>query len=235
MIYKGFTSDVIKDIDRKQGIVTGYFAVFGNIDSDGDMIMPGAFNKTIQENGPQGKNRIMHLWQHNPNDPIGKPHTLKEDNYGLYFESKVVDTVKGSDVIKLYEAGVINEHSIGFNVVKKEQKSDHVSIQEIKLWEGSSVTWGANELTFVTGMKGMDKFSCILKERDAAIKAIEKGDYTEETFELLNERVKYLTEQLTKHLTTEVTEPEITQPIKKDDLKAEDVSALIKSITFKIG
>ena len=239
MIYKGFTGNVVKDVDTKQGIVTGYYSVFGNIDSDGDMIMPGAFTKTISENGPQAKNRIMHLWQHNPTEPIGKPHVLKEDNYGLYFETKLIDTSKGADAIKLYEAGVINEHSIGFNVVKKEQKADHVSIQEIKLWEGSTVTWGANELSSVVGMKsGEDKLLSLIQNRDSLIKAVDKGNFTDETFELLTERIKFLTEQLTqfyKDLTKEITEPVSHSAEIKDDLKADDVAALIKSINFKIG
>jgi phage head maturation protease len=53
--FKGINGAIIKDLDTKQGIVTGYYSVFGNIDSDGDMIMPGAFLKTISENGPEGK------------------------------------------------------------------------------------------------------------------------------------------------------------------------------------
>lgn len=42
--YKGVNAgpESIKDIDEKTGTVTGYFSIFGNIDSDEDMIMPGA-------------------------------------------------------------------------------------------------------------------------------------------------------------------------------------------------
>ena len=43
----------IKDIDGKKGIVTGYFADFNSIDSDGDIIRPGAFSKSISEWGPK--------------------------------------------------------------------------------------------------------------------------------------------------------------------------------------
>jgi len=45
-------SATIKDVDGKQGIVSGYFNSFNNVDSDGDIIRPGAFTKTIAENGP---------------------------------------------------------------------------------------------------------------------------------------------------------------------------------------
>ena len=37
----------IKDLDVATGIVTGYFSQFNSIDLDGDVIMPGAFTKTI--------------------------------------------------------------------------------------------------------------------------------------------------------------------------------------------
>jgi hypothetical protein len=43
-------SGVIKDVDVKTGTVTGYFSIFGNVDSDGDMIMPGAFKRTLENN-----------------------------------------------------------------------------------------------------------------------------------------------------------------------------------------
>jgi phage head maturation protease len=48
MLIKGL-NEGFQDQDLKQGIVSGYFAVFGNKDLDGDIIAPGAFTKTIQE------------------------------------------------------------------------------------------------------------------------------------------------------------------------------------------
>ncbi len=42
----------IKDMDMKLGIVTGYAASFNTLDSDNDIIMPGAFSKTIRDQGP---------------------------------------------------------------------------------------------------------------------------------------------------------------------------------------
>ena len=41
----------IKDVDGKKGIVTGYFSDFNSIDSDGDIIKPGAFQKSISHYG----------------------------------------------------------------------------------------------------------------------------------------------------------------------------------------
>lgn len=225
--YKDFSGELmVKDVDTKSGIVTGYFSVFGNIDSDGDMIMPGAFTKTITENGPEAKSRIAHLWQHNPNEPIGKVQSLKEDNYGLYFESKIADTVRGNDTLKLYEAGIINEHSIGFNTIKKESKSDHTALLEIRLWEGSSVTWGANEMARVTGMKSLTPVD-IQAKKAAIYKSLYEGKYSDETFLLLIKQLEYFD-------SIAATQPEV-QPTIEPDTKADSVLLHIHLLNFKSG
>jgi HK97 family phage prohead protease len=157
MIYKNISQGIIEDVDDVKGIVTGYFSAFNNIDSDGDVIVSGAYKKTVAENGPQGKNRIMHLLQHNPLMPLAKPMDLMEDAKGLRFTSKITETSYGKDVIKLYAEGVFNEHSVGFEIIKADNKAGYREIREIKLWEGSTVTWGANPNTPIESMKSWDQ------------------------------------------------------------------------------
>ena len=157
MIYKSINEGIIEDVDSVKGIVTGYFSAFNNIDSDGDVIVSGAYKKTVGENGPMGRNRIMHLLQHNPLMPLAKPMELMEDSKGLRFVSKITETSYGKDVIKLYAEGVFNEHSVGFEIVKSDNKAGYREIREIKLWEGSTVTWGANPNTPIESMKSWDK------------------------------------------------------------------------------
>ena len=157
MIYKNISQGIIEDVDDVKGIVTGYFSAFNNIDSDGDVIVSGAYKKSIAENGPMGRNRIMHLLQHNPLMPLAKPIELMEDAKGLRFTSKITETSYGKDVIKLYAEGVFNEHSVGFEIIKADNKAGYREIKEIKLWEGSTVTWGANPNTPIESMKSWDK------------------------------------------------------------------------------
>ena len=86
------------DFDEEQGIFSGYGAVFGNVDSGGDIIEPGAFTKTIAE----GWERVKILALHNDSWlPIGKPIELREDSNGLYIKAKISDTSMGRD-IKVY-------------------------------------------------------------------------------------------------------------------------------------
>ncbi|NNM94914.1 MAG: HK97 family phage prohead protease, partial [Bacteroidia bacterium] len=145
---------IVKDVDKAGRTVTGYFASFGTRDSDGDMFAPGCFAKSLNEN----RNRIMHLLQHNTLQPIGRPRVLKEDAAGLYFETPVANTPLGNDVLQLYRDGIYKEHSVGFEMIQAGSETlageTPVNvIKEAKLWEGSTVTWGANANTPFTGLK----------------------------------------------------------------------------------
>jgi HK97 family phage prohead protease len=195
MIYKNISQGIIEDVDDVKGIVTGYFSAFNNIDSDGDVIVSGAYKKTVAENGPMGKNRIMHLLQHNPLMPLAKPMELMEDGKGLRFVSKITETSYGKDVIKLYAEGVFNEHSVGFEIIKSDNKAGYREIREIKLWEGSTVTWGANPNTPIESMKSWDA----PKSQDMIAKMcnlIRKGDLTDESLISLEICLKQLEEHL---------------------------------------
>jgi len=177
----------IKDLDVATGIVTGYFSQFNTIDLDGDVIMPGAFTKTIAERGPDSsKPEIAYLWQHDTCKPLGKLMVLREDNFGLYFEAKMSDTTWGEDALKLYRDGVITQHSIGYQVIKAVETTIDMEeveqIFEVKLWEGSAVTFGANPNTPFTGFKSVEEREDRIK---TLVKAIKNGSYTDETFGLI--------------------------------------------------
>ena len=183
----------IKDIDTVKGVVTGYFSSFGNVDSDGDMILPGAFKRTLAENGPGSiKQRILHLYQHDATRPVSKPSVLREDMKGLYFESTIAKTRDGMDLLEMYEKGIIDEHSIGYRVLKEQKKDTHNELIELKLWEGSSVTWGANPETPFMGMKSITREKAFDK-LDAYIKALRTGKFSDEGFiqlELMINQIK---------------------------------------------
>jgi len=181
MRYQTKSVDVkLSDIDEKNHIMTGYFSVFGNIDSDGDMIVPGAFKRSIDESGVKGKDRIKHLKNHKTEQIIGKLLELYEDNYGLKFVSQLLPTTIGKDAFIEYKMGVLKEHSIGFQTINKAPKQSYVELNEIKLWEGSSVTWGANEMALTTAVKSLDKetleqeFESLLKYVKSSIECEEK-------------------------------------------------------------
>jgi len=153
IIYKD--SGQIADISHLDGIVVLYAAAFGNMDSHGDIFMPGAFKKTIQEQGPRGSNRIKMLWMHWWDELLGVPLELEEDDVGLRVVSKVSKTQLGRDALILYDDGVITEHSVGISAVIREEDEvgNTAQIKEARLWEYSPVTWGANPLTPTVDVK----------------------------------------------------------------------------------
>lgn len=222
----------VKDVDVKEGIVIGYFSVFGNKDSDGDIIVPGAFKKTLQENGPQStRPRILHLLQHDTWRPLGKPQVLKEDAHGLYFESKISDTTYGRDTLRLYEDGVLTEHSIGFRVVKREidENTETTKLIELKLWEGSTVSWGANMEALVTGMKSENKEDVIkrlIKKIDAINSAV-RGGYTDDTVRQLEIELKQLQQIITS--LAELVKPVSTSKTEEPKMSMNDALSIIKS------
>lgn len=180
----------IKDVDTKNRVVTGYLSKFGNKDFDGDIIEKGAFAKSVAER----RDQIFFLNQHNWKQPHGKFSVLKEDSNGLYFESEpLIDTSYSSDAIKLYAAGIIKEHSIGFQTIKDEMKGADRIIKEVKLYEGSNVTLGANSQTPFTGFKSSLKD--VEDQTKLIYKAIRNGDFTDDTFNLLEYALKQLQKQ----------------------------------------
>lgn len=205
----------LKDIDGKKGIITGYFAHFNTLDSDGDVILPKAFTKTIAERGPTSSQpRVKHLRNHLVYEPIGVIQELEEDVKGLYYESKAGTNYTGKDTVKMIESGLITEHSFGFETVPngKESKDGVRYLKELKLWEGSCLTgWGANERTGIAAMKSMGK-EAYVKMLDDRQKALDKfcrnTDATDETIELLLLESKQLT-QIILDISTQATEPEL--------------------------
>jgi|APSaa5957512622_1039677.scaffolds.fasta_scaffold87424_2 hypothetical protein len=196
-IYRKGFNGLTKDVDTAGRIVTGYFSTFNFKDSDGDIILPGAFKKTIRERGPKGSNRIYHLYQHWTDNILSQPHVLKEDKIGLYFESKMPNTTLANDKLELYREGILKEHSIGFEIMSEESdKEKKVNyIKAVRLWEGSAVTWGANEQARLTGLKGT-KPEELLKRIELLEKAMHNGTYTDDTFELLQYEINYIKQSL---------------------------------------
>lgn len=214
--YKSISADgnSIKDIDEKQGRIIGYFSIFDNIDSDNDVITKGAYKKTLSEN----YRRMKHLYQHDSFRPLSgtKQDNLKitEDSKGLHFDSTVSQTSWGRDTIKLYVDGVVDEQSVGFQTINSVDKKSYREITEIKLWEGSTVTWAANEFAQTTSVKALEDPELLSKRMDVIMKSIRNGKYeNEDIFDSLEYYFKQL-QQLFINLSSKSKEA-TTEPIEK--------------------
>lgn len=150
MNYKGLTLKK-EDVSITKNMVEGYFAKFDNVDSHMEMFIKGAFANSITERGPEskGNRKIIHLAYHNLTRPIGVIKKLEEDEYGLYFASKMPNTTESNDFLEMYREGLINEHSVGFNYIASaiKQKDNYSILTDVELFEGSAVVFGANSET----------------------------------------------------------------------------------------
>jgi len=139
-LYKScFTS--VKDIDEK-GTVVFHGSIFGTADRVKDIVVPGAYKKTISENFKQ----IQHYKNHDSTLMPGVFKELGEDSTGLLANSKLIlGTQLGRETYEEYkamaEAGKSMSHSIGYYPVKEEPDGKGFNLlKEVALFEISTLT-----------------------------------------------------------------------------------------------
>lgn len=146
-------TDTVMDLgELPENHFRGVASVFGH---PVDAYMPtiihrGAFKKTLAEGG----RKALILWQHDSNEPIGKPVKMFESEEGLVIEAAISRTTRGRDALQLMRDGVITALSIGFDSIKEDMETlpDGAQIRhvrEIRLWEISLVSWGADSLAAI--------------------------------------------------------------------------------------
>lgn len=213
--YKSITLGV-KDVDTRQGIVTGYFSAFDVEDSGGDVVVKGAFAKTIKEQGPDSaRPRAKHLLDHDSTKSISKLLELKEDSYGLYYAGKIGSHSTGRDFIEMVDSGLITEHSFGYQVVKSEPNNKGRILKELKFFEGSSLQgWGVNEFTPLLGIKGGVADDIRIKRLAELERACKGEEVTPELIDTLLLEVRQLTQLTIDLKNNPVIEPtiEVIQP-----------------------
>ena len=219
------TEGEIKDVDFNKRTVSGYFARFNNIDSDGDMIKSGAFLKSIHENG----HRIKHLKNHNPDKMIGRITDIHEDGTGLHFTSVLSKNSHGTDALIEYQEGLITEHSIGYNIIKAANDNDQYQLlEELRLFEGSAVTWGANEETPVTGIKGISDVKDLKDELDSLLKYCHIAGFSDELYSSTEIKIKQIQQAIT-NLEKDSQKPEVKEDsttAEADEMKAKVLAEL---------
>lgn len=203
----------IKDISLEKREVAMYLSHFGNIDSDNDLLVKGCFKKSLQERGVESdtNRKIAFLRYHDWSKPIGKFTRLEEDDYGLFAVGKLSTSTDGNDALADYEEGVIREHSIGFRYIADKIKwiedstldaGGYYLVSEVALWEGSAVTFGANELTPVLDVSKsenkIDIIQNISKELEIVHKSLVSGKGSDERLYNLEMKAKFLNAQLTE-------------------------------------
>lgn len=152
--------------DTTKRIISGYASVFDVLDNHGEVVMPGAFTKSLEARFKTGKIKV--LWQHDQTKPIGIPIEMREDSKGLFVSARISETKQGDDALRLIADGVVDSFSIGYEVVRSSKFEDAAlrsqlsgfaammpmrKLEEIKLYEFSPVTFPANEAARIIAVK----------------------------------------------------------------------------------
>lgn len=142
----------LRAIDGEEGIVEGYAAVWGTVDSYDSTFMRGCFSKTLSERG----GRVKVLWNHDEDEVIGIPLEIKEDDKGLRVRLRLILSVpKAADVFELVKAGAVDTFSFGFRTIKDAYVDGIRQIKEVALYEVSPVVFEANPAAQITGVRNM--------------------------------------------------------------------------------
>lgn len=142
------------------GEFSGYGSVFDVEDSYGDIVIPGAFAKSLAEWGSKDRMPAM-LWQHDTAEPIGVWTKIGEDGTGLAVEGRLLieDDPAAKRAHAHLKAGSISGLSIGYNLVddgyEYDSDKDVFILSELDLWEVSLVTFPANDDARVEQVKHM--------------------------------------------------------------------------------
>src|SRR5574337_129393 len=135
----------------EEGVIEGYIAKWGQVDSYGTVFDKGAFTKTLRERA----NKIRALWNHE-DEVIGKPFDLREDDIGLFGRIKLVLSVqRARETYELAKADAIDGFSFGFKTIADAWVGGVRHIKEVALYEISPVIFPANENAEITGVRNM--------------------------------------------------------------------------------
>lgn len=148
----------------KPNFVEGYASTFNGVDLGGDMILPGAFAKTIKERVPAGRVKFLadHDWW-SINSVLGTVREASEDDHGLYFKAEISEAPSAQDALVKMREGHVDRLSIGYDAIQVIYPDDAERMQtgidrklvEVKLREISAITFPMNEDTEITGVKSV--------------------------------------------------------------------------------
>lgn len=162
MEFKSFKATVE---EKDGGAVRAYASTFDRVpDAVGDVVAPGAFDKTIESWKSSGK-PIPLLWGHDTDDPfsnIGAAVDYGTDERGLWFDAEFdADNEKAQYVRKLVKEGRVFQCSFAYAVkdaapVELESGVKANELRELDLFEISIVQIPANQNATVEDVKAWD-------------------------------------------------------------------------------
>lgn len=144
-----------------EGEFSAYASIFGNVDSYGDVVVKGAFANDLKRWQESG-NPIPLLFGHNMSDPdynLGHVVEAVEDDKGLLVTAQLdLENPKAMQTYRMLKGRRINQMSFAYDVLDQDnvEVAENLKaneLRELKLYEVSVVTIGANQETEILAVK----------------------------------------------------------------------------------
>jgi HK97 family phage prohead protease len=156
-----------------EGEFKAYVSIFGNKDSYGDVVIPGAFTDTLAEWKASG-NPLPVVWSHMYSDPdyhIGVTVDATEDDKGLLIHGKLdldAEATKARQVYRLLKGRRVTQFSFSYDLLdyaeaKNEEFGSYWELRKLKLYETGPTLIGANQETDLVAVKSMRDLAVNLK------------------------------------------------------------------------
>lgn len=131
----------------------GHGSIFGNVDLGGDVVVPGAFKRSLKQYHEKGDLPLM-FWMHDPSRVAGKWTEMYEDGDGLRVKGVLADTPLGNEIRTLLQMDAVKGLSIGYRTIDDDyDKEGNRLLKELELWEVSVVSLPMNPLAQVAHAK----------------------------------------------------------------------------------
>lgn len=172
-----------KALDDSTGEFEAVVSIYGTIDLQGDVTMPGAHTKTI-ENWRKSGNLVPVVWSHDWSNPFahigwldpkdmhevirGEKSVDRRVEGGLFVKGHLdVDKPFAKQVYDLLKAGRVKEWSWAYDVVRQRTASDGATeLLEVNLFEVGPTLKGAHPDTLTLAVKSDDRQTERAKQLD---------------------------------------------------------------------
>ncbi|MDR3512639.1 MAG: HK97 family phage prohead protease [Caulobacteraceae bacterium] len=193
--FAAFEFKFVEDGSKPPGTFEGYASTFNTEDDGGDMMLTGAFDRTLAQAKATGRMPKM-LLNHGgmagyfsspaPMDlvPIGKWSALTPDSHGLQAEGRLInlDTENGKQIHGAMKEGELADLSIGY-VAKDftrgtKPNEPRRQLKAVDLHEISPVTFPMNRLANINTVKGLGLSPFDMRDLEAALRdgGLSRGD-----------------------------------------------------------
>ncbi len=159
----------VKALETK-GEFVGYGSTFGNVDHGGDMVVEGAFKRSLKAHLAEGTMPAM-LFNHDMNEPIGHWTHIAEDSKGLRLQGQLW---LGQGISKAEQAYQMLSHagmkglSIGYATKQSEldSKTRARKLTDLDIFEISPVAMPMNPKALISTIKSLKSNNEIATIRD---------------------------------------------------------------------